>query len=109
MQIEALKALVIESLDDIKAKDVEVLDVSRLTSVTDWMVVASGTSTRHVSALANSVITNAKTHEKKIIFHQKQLPLIPSGQNSDGQHQMISMNPLKLLSKKKFLMILWTR
>ncbi|MBY5984637.1 ribosome silencing factor [Halomonas sp. DP5Y7-2] len=60
MQIEALKALVIESLDDIKAKDVEVLDVSRLTSVTDWMVVASGTSTRHVAALANSVITNAK-------------------------------------------------
>ena len=47
MQIEALKALVIESLDDIKAKDVEVLDVSRLTSVTDWMVVASGTATQH--------------------------------------------------------------
>lgn len=60
MQIDALKTLVIEALEDVKANDITMLDVSRLTSVTDWMVVASGTSSRHISALANSVITAAK-------------------------------------------------
>lgn len=60
MQIDALKTLVIEALDDLKARDIAALDVSRLTSVTDWMVVASGTSTRHVSALANNVVTAVK-------------------------------------------------
>jgi len=60
MQIDALKTLVLDALEDIKAKDIALLDVSRLTSVTDWMVIASGTSTRHVAALANSVITSAK-------------------------------------------------
>lgn len=60
MQIDALKTIVMEALEDLKAKDIAALDVSRLTSVTDWMVVASGTSTRHVSALADSVVTAVK-------------------------------------------------
>lgn len=55
-----LKTLVLDALDDLKAKDVAQLDVSRLTSVTDLMVVASGTSTRHVAALANNVVERVK-------------------------------------------------
>ncbi len=60
MHNESLKTLVMEALDDLKAKDVSLLDVSRLTSVTDLMIIASGTSTRHVSALANNVVEKAK-------------------------------------------------
>lgn len=60
MQNDSLKTLVVEALDDLKAKDVALLDVSRLTSVTDLMVVASGTSTRHVAALADHVVQQAK-------------------------------------------------
>ncbi|SDJ39808.1 ribosome silencing factor [Billgrantia gudaonensis] len=59
---ESLKALVLDALESLKAKDVATLDVSRLTSVTDVMVVASGTSTRHVAALAERVIQEAKEH-----------------------------------------------
>ncbi|WP_163559990.1 ribosome silencing factor [Halomonas sp. NO4] len=59
---DSLKALVLEALDSLKAKDVATLDVSTLTSVTDVMVVASGTSTRHVSALAERVIQDVKEH-----------------------------------------------
>ncbi len=60
MHIDALKTLVVDALEDLKAKDIAQLDVSTLTSVTDLMVVASGTSTRHVAALAASVVEKAK-------------------------------------------------
>ncbi|TDR54920.1 ribosome-associated protein [Halomonas ventosae] len=60
MHIDALKTLVIDALEDLKAQDIAVLDVSRLTSVTDLMVVASGTSSRHVAALADNVVQAAK-------------------------------------------------
>ena len=57
---EDLKAMVLAALEDAKANDVRQLDVRRLTDITDWMVVASGTSTRHVLALANHVRTQVK-------------------------------------------------
>jgi ribosome-associated protein len=60
MHIDSLRTLVVDALEELKAKDVVTLDVSRLTSVTDLMVVASGTSTRHVAALANNVVDKAK-------------------------------------------------
>ncbi|WP_111414213.1 ribosome silencing factor [Billgrantia lactosivorans] len=62
MQNDSLKTLVVGALDDLKAKDVVQLDVSRLTSVTDLMIVASGTSTRHVAALAEHVVQQAKAN-----------------------------------------------
>ena len=58
---EELKAIVLAALEDGKANDVRQLDVRRLTDITDWMVVASGTSTRHVLALAEHVRTQMKT------------------------------------------------
>ncbi len=55
MKSEKLCKLVVNSLEDVKAKDIVVLDVRRMTSVTDYMIVASGTSIRHVKALADTV------------------------------------------------------
>ena len=60
MQLEALKELVIKTLDDLKAIDVVVIDVKGKTSVTDYMVVATGTSGRHVKSLAETVAYKAK-------------------------------------------------
>lgn len=62
MQAEELKEIVIRALDDLKAKDVSILDVRDRTSVTDYMVIASGTSSRHVRSLAESVVTEAKAN-----------------------------------------------
>ncbi len=56
----ALVDLVVAALEDLKAQNVTVLDVRGLTDVTDTIVVASGTSDRHVKSLAGSVYEKAK-------------------------------------------------
>ena len=55
-----LAELVTAALDDLKAQNVAVLDVSDLTDVTDTIVIASGTSDRHVKSLAGRVVERAK-------------------------------------------------
>jgi len=60
MNSEELADLIIEALDDVKAKDIVKLDVRKMTTVTDYMVVASGTSSRHVRALVDNVAEKAR-------------------------------------------------
>ncbi|MFT4676788.1 MAG: ribosome-associated protein [Patiriisocius sp.] len=60
MQEIELKQLAIEALADLKANDIRCLDVRNQTDIADYMIVASGTSSRHVSALVNNVIVEAK-------------------------------------------------
>ncbi|MDX1803981.1 MAG: ribosome silencing factor [Alcanivorax sp.] len=55
-----LLPLVIDALEDVKAQNITSLDVHDLTTVADHMVIASGTSNRHVKALADNVIEAAK-------------------------------------------------
>ncbi len=62
MQSEELVKLVVDALEDLKAVDIRVLDVRNLTSITDAMIIASGTSNRHVKSLAENVIEEAKQH-----------------------------------------------
>lgn len=60
MHIDTLKSIALNTLDDMKAKDITVLDVRDKTSVTDWMILATGTSNRHISAVAERVEQAAK-------------------------------------------------
>lgn len=60
MNSEELSELVVDALDDIKAQNIVKLDVRDLTTVTDYMIVASGTSNRHVQALVDNVAEKAK-------------------------------------------------
>lgn len=57
---ESLRQRVLKALDDIKAKDVREIDVRGKTSVTDFMIIASGTSSRHVKSIADEVIKQLK-------------------------------------------------
>jgi ribosome-associated protein len=57
---DALLAIVIAALEDLKGVDIRVIDVRDLTSITDRMVIAGGTSTRHVKALADNVALKAR-------------------------------------------------
>lgn len=55
-----LLKLALSALEEIKGKDVVDIDVRGKTSVCDYMVVASGTSTRHVKSLADEVVKASK-------------------------------------------------
>jgi len=60
MTIDELKQLAIDALEDLKAEDITVLDVQGKTTVTDWLIIATGSSSRHVKSLANNVAIEAK-------------------------------------------------
>ena len=55
MDIKKMKAAVIDALEEIKAKNIVMLNVSKLTSLFDYLVVASGDSNRQTRALASNV------------------------------------------------------
>ncbi len=56
----ALRQSVIDALDELKAKDVREIDVRGKTSIADLLVIASGTSGRHVKSIADEVVKFAK-------------------------------------------------
>lgn len=58
--LEAMKAAVIDALEDIKAFDISVMDVRKLTSLTNYMIVASASSTRQAKAIADNVVVKLK-------------------------------------------------
>lgn len=62
-----LKDIAQAALEDLKGRDITVLDVRRLTSVTDYMVFCSGTSNRHVKSLAENVELEAKRRGAHLI------------------------------------------
>ncbi len=55
LSLEAMKAAVVDALEDIKAFDINVMDVRKLTTMTNYMIVASGNSTRQCKAIADNV------------------------------------------------------
>lgn len=59
---DRLLEIVSTALEELKGVDIKVIDVRQLTSITDRMVIASGTSTRHVKALADNVALQGKKH-----------------------------------------------
>ncbi len=60
MSTDELIKVVLLSLDDAKGRDVIVIDVQEKCSFADSMVIASGTSERHVKSLANHVVEDVK-------------------------------------------------
>lgn len=60
MNIKKLIDITLTALNDAKALDVTVFEVSKLTSISDYMIIASGRSNRQVSSLADKVVEAAK-------------------------------------------------
>jgi ribosome-associated protein len=87
MQIEQLKQLVLDTLSDMKARDIVVMDVRGKTAVTDYMIVASGTSDRQVKAIAEAVAFRAKGAGE---------PPLGSEGVSEGEWALIDLNGVVL-------------
>ena len=63
MAPKKLRDHVVSALEDLKGREIVALDVSRATSVTDYMVIVSGTSNRHVKALVDNVLESSKARD----------------------------------------------
>ena len=59
----ALRSVIRDAIDDLKGIDIYELDIRELSSIADYMVIATGTSNRHVKALSRSVVDKAKEND----------------------------------------------
>ena len=67
MTPETMKKAVVAALEDIKASNIVVLNVKKLTSMTDYMIIASGESSRQVNALARNVVDKLKERGAEVV------------------------------------------
>ncbi|GAB3055144.1 ribosome silencing factor [Stenotrophomonas tumulicola] len=76
--VEQLLACVLEAAGELKAKDVVQIDVRGKSSVADYFVIASGTSSRHVKSIAEEVVRFAK-----------KLDMMPLGMEGEGEAEWV--------------------
>jgi ribosome-associated protein len=67
MRLNKIQKIAVNALEDIKARDITVLDVRKLTSLCDSLVIASADSNRQVKSLANHVRDKLKAAGATII------------------------------------------
>lgn len=67
MDIRKLQKIVVSALEDVKGKDIEVINTSKLTSMFDRLVIATGDSNRQVKALAQNVVVKVKEAGGEIV------------------------------------------
>lgn len=67
MNSKKLSELVVEALEDMKGQSIRCINVKKLTAITDYMVIATGTSNTHLKALAESVNKSAKDAGQEVV------------------------------------------
>ncbi|CCG86581.1 ribosome silencing factor [Erwinia piriflorinigrans] len=60
MQGQELQDFVVDKIDDLKGQNIVAIDVHGKSSITDCMVICTGTSTRHVVSIAEHVVQEAR-------------------------------------------------
>ena len=67
MDIRKLQKIAVAALEDVKAKDIEVLNTSKLSALFDRIIIATGDSNRHVKSLARNVHDKVKEAGGQVI------------------------------------------
>lgn len=60
LNIEQLKQLVVDAIEDVKGADIKIIDVRGKSNVTDIMVIATGNTSRQIKAIADNIVEKAK-------------------------------------------------
>lgn len=63
MQGEKLRDFIVDQLEEIKAQEIKVLPIGEKSTIADFMVICSGTSSRHVKSIASLLIKELKDRE----------------------------------------------
>ena len=83
LNTDQLQQLVVSSLEDFKATDIQVIDVAGKNPLTERMIIASGSSTRHVKSMAENLVVKAKA--------EGNLPLGVEGAG-EGEWVLVDLN-----------------
>lgn len=67
MDIRKLQKIAVAALEDIKAKDIEVINTSKLSPLFDRVIIATGDSNRHVKSLAKNVHDKAREADVQVV------------------------------------------
>ncbi|NJD34569.1 MAG: ribosome silencing factor [Betaproteobacteria bacterium] len=67
MDIRKLQKIAVAALEDIKAKDIEVITTSKLSPLFDRVIIATGDSNRHVKSLAKNVHDTAREADVQVV------------------------------------------
>ena len=62
--VKNLLKKIIKDLEELKAKNIEVLDIKNRSALGDYMILVNGTSSRHVNAIVNNIV---KSNKKNVI------------------------------------------
>ncbi|MGY3569010.1 ribosome silencing factor [Vibrio sp. SCSIO 43135] len=81
MQHEALNDFLADKADDMKALDIKTIDVQGKSSVTDFMIICTGTSKRHVASIADHVANEIK-----------KIGLIPLGMDGEKEGEWVVLD-----------------
>jgi ribosome-associated protein len=83
--LEAMKLAVIDAIEDIKGFDITVMDVRKLTSLTNYMIVASASSSRQAKAIADNVREKVK---------EKGYPIRGTEGEKDGEWVLVDLDDI---------------
>ena len=87
MQNQEILSFVLDKIDDLKAHDVQTFNVSSTSSITDFMVICSGNSKKHVQSIADNVVMEAKHIEH---------PALGIEGMQEGEWVLVDMGPVVL-------------
>tara|TARA_B100001769_G_C21709538_1_gene391138 strand:- start:121 stop:456 length:336 start_codon:yes stop_codon:yes gene_type:complete len=62
-----LKIICLEALNDLKAQNIQVLDIRDISGFADWLIIATASSSTNAKAIANQLIESIKLHEKNLV------------------------------------------
>lgn len=60
LQVDALAAFVIEKIEDLKGRDITSINITDKSDIADFMIIASGNSTRHVKSISQNITTECR-------------------------------------------------
>ena len=67
MKKKELREIILEAANDLKGQSIDCIDVRRLTSIADYMVIVTGRSSTHVKALSDNVVKEVKKANFEVV------------------------------------------